>query len=44
VEPEDEEIEEDNDGNDDEIDDRYGHSCDFPLMELPTGELNRGEV
>lgn len=32
--------EDDEENNDDEVDDIYSHSCDFPPIENPPGEEN----
>lgn len=39
-----EESEEEDDLRDDDVDDKFGNCCDFPIFELPTGELNRSEI
>ena len=44
MDPEFEEPEELDDDRDDEVDDHYSHSCDFPLYELPAGEENRNQI
>ncbi len=43
VDPEDDEEGEDTGNNDDCVDD-INHDSDFPLLELPPGELNRYEI